>query len=139
MINQVTLVGRAGKDPDCKTFNNGKIVCNLSMAIKRPAAGEDKTETDWFHIKLWGKQAEVAQKFLKKGHLFGVIGELREEKWEDNGSKRSKVVVHGNRFILMQPKDKDSDGGSTTTASSDAGNAPDDFDPFAGDEDDGWS
>jgi single-strand DNA-binding protein len=103
MINNVTLVGRAGGDPDIKTFSNDNKLAELNMAIKRYVKGKEPA-TDWFQIKVWGDQANVVQQYIKKGHLFGVIGELQVESWEKNGEKRSKVVIHARRIQLMEPK-----------------------------------
>lgn len=101
MINNVVLVGRAGGDPEAKTFSSGSKVVSLNMACNRPTK---EKETDWFQVKIWGKAAETAEKYIKKGHLFGVEGRLQQETWEDNGNKRSKVVVVANAVRLMQPK-----------------------------------
>ncbi len=101
MINNVVIVGRAGKAPELKTFSSGAQVASLSMAIKRPTK-ED--ETDWIDVKIWGKSAEIAQKYIKKGDLFGVEGRLHQETWEQEGQKRSKLIVAANNVRLMQPK-----------------------------------
>ena len=103
MINNVVLVGRAGANPTIKTFNSGSKVAELNMALNR--GSKDKQETDWFHVKFWDKQAEIAEAYIKKGHLFGVTGELQEEKWEKNGQEQRRVVVIGRTLKLMQPKD----------------------------------
>ena len=101
MINNVCIAGRAGRDPEMKEFNSGKILAELTMAIQR-----NKEETDWIDIKLWGKAAETAQKFIKKGMPFGVTGRLQQEKWIDNnGNSRSKIAVHANAIHLF-PKGK---------------------------------
>ncbi len=102
MINNVVLVGRAGADPTIKTFSSGAQLVELNMAVNR--GGKDKQETDWFQIKIWGKVAEIAEQYVKKGHLFGIIGELQQERWEKNGEKLSKVVVVARGLKLMQPK-----------------------------------
>lgn len=105
MLNSVCLVGRAGSDPEIKTFSSGSILAELRMALTRPGKDKGTTETDWFQVKLWGQPAETAKAYLKKGHLFGITGELQEEHWESNGQKRSKVVVVARTLKLMQPKD----------------------------------
>ncbi len=100
-MNNVCLVGHAGKDPDVKVFEGGKTKVTISMAVQRPT--KDK-QTDWFDIEIWEKQAEIAKQYLKKGHRFGIVGRLQQQTWEDNGSKRSKVTVVARDLQLLQPK-----------------------------------
>lgn len=105
MINSVALVGRAGGDPSVRTFESGSKVAEINMALTRP--GKDgKKETDWIQVKVWGKAAEVAEQYIKKGHLFGVTGELQQESWTKDGDKRSKIVVVARQLKLMQPKNE---------------------------------
>jgi len=136
VINSVTLVGRAGGDPEATVFNNGNKVVSISMALKRRVKEQDLT--DWVQIKLWGKSADVAQEYIRTGHLFGVVGELRQESWESNGQKRSKLVVNAQTLKLMQPK---GDGGSSENTQTNDAPPADDYDPFADDSADaviGW-
>lgn len=100
-MNNVCLVGNAGKDPDVKTFDGGKKKVSISMACRRPTK-EDKT--DWFDIEIWEKQAEIAEQYLKKGHRFGIVGRLQQQTWEENGSKRSRIMVVARELQLLQPK-----------------------------------
>lgn len=103
MLNNVTLVGRAGKSPEVRHFESGKIKGTVNMAVNR--ISKDK-ETDWFPIEAWGKQAEIMGEFVKKGHKFGVVGELRNEEWEDEDGKHRKTIVVAQRIILMQEKNE---------------------------------
>lgn len=110
MLNNVSLVGRAGKDPEIKNFQSGSKVATLNMAVTRPTK---EKETDWFTVKIWGNQAEIASKYIKKGHVFGVTGSLRTEEWEKDGTKHSKVVVVANQVTLLNPKKDGSGGGGS--------------------------
>jgi single-strand DNA-binding protein len=107
MLNNVSLVGRAGKDPEIKNLNSGSKVAIVTMACTRPTK---ERETDWITVKIWGKQAEIAQQYLKKGHLFGINGSIRNEEWESNGEKRSRLVVVANNITLLSPKSSKKDG-----------------------------
>lgn len=115
MINSVVLVGRAGGDPSVKTFNSGAKVAEINMALDRYQGKDKEKATDWITVKMWSteyqKLADTAQEYIKKGHLFGIVGELQQETWEDNGNKRSKIVVVARQLKLMQPK-----SGNTTPA-----------------------
>jgi single-strand DNA-binding protein len=99
-INSITLVGRAGRDPEVRYFESGSCVANLSLAVNR--IGRD-TPPDWFSLAAWGKQAEVAADYVRKGSLLGITGSLGEERWTDraSGEERSKLVVRVNRLDLL--------------------------------------
>jgi single-strand DNA-binding protein len=99
-INAITLVGRAGRDPEARYFESGTTVANLSLAVNR--IGRD-TPPDWFNLAIWGKQAEVAADYVRKGSLLGITGSLAEERWTDrtSGEERSKLVVRVNRLDLL--------------------------------------
>ena len=103
-LNVVTLVGRAGRDPEVKYFESGKVVCNFTLAVNRPTKKSD--EPDWFDLEIWGKTAEVAASYVKKGSLIGVHGSLKLETWSDRatGASRSKPVIAVDRLDLLGSK-----------------------------------
>ena len=108
-MNCITLTGRAGRDPEVRYFESGTMVANLTLAVNRMKRDEDP---DWFNLEIWGKQAQVAADYVRKGSLIGVIGSVRNESWTDRttGEKRSKVVIRVDRLELMGSK-KDSEQG----------------------------
>ncbi len=109
-VNSITLVGRAGRDPDVKYFESGSVVANLTMAVNRRSRDE---EPDWFNLEIWGKQAQVAADYVKKGSLIGVNGSFKLDRWNDKntGEERSKPVVRVDRLELMGSKrDQESSG-----------------------------
>ena len=61
-VNSVTLVGRAGRDPEMRYFESGSMVANLTMAVNRRSRDD---EPDWFNLEIWGKQAQVAADYVK--------------------------------------------------------------------------
>lgn len=103
-LNVVTLVGRVGSDPDVKYFESGSVVCNLALAVNRRSSRDEKP--DWFNLELWGKTAEVAANYVRKGSLIGVSGSLKLEHWQDRstGVDRSKPVVRVERLELLGSK-----------------------------------
>ncbi|BAZ85308.1 single-stranded DNA-binding protein [Dolichospermum compactum] len=109
-INVVTLVGRVGGDPDMKYFESGKVLCQLTLAVNRRSRNNDKP--DWFNLELWGKTAEVAGNYVRKGGLIGVKGSLRFDTWSDRqtGVNRSKPVILVDQLDLLGSK-RDSEGG----------------------------
>ena len=106
-INSVTLVGRAGRDPEVRYFESGTVVANLTMAVNRRSREE---EPDWFNLEIWGKQAQVAADYVKKGSLIGVTGSFKLDSWKDRntGEDRNKPVVRVDRLELLGSK-RDSD------------------------------
>lgn len=108
-LNIVTLVGRVGGDPNVKYFESGRVVCNLTLAVNRPTSKND--QPDWFNLEIWGKTAEIAADYVRKGSLIGVKGSLKFEYWEDRntGASRSKPVIRVDKLDLLGSKrDNDS-------------------------------
>ena len=106
-INSVTLVGRPGRDPEVRYFESGTVVANLTMAVNRRNRDD---EPDWFNLEIWGKQAQVAADYVKKGSLIGITGSFKLDTWKDRntGEDRNKPVVRVDRLELLGSK-KDSE------------------------------
>ncbi|EGR1072044.1 single-stranded DNA-binding protein [Vibrio cholerae] len=107
-INKVTLVGNLGSDPEVRYMPSGGAVATLSIATSETwrdkTTGEQKEKTEWHRVTVFGKLAEIARDFLKKGSQVYVEGELRTKKWQDqSGEDRytTAVVVQGYRGILQ--------------------------------------
>jgi len=114
-VNSITLVGRAGRDPEVRYFESGSVVANLTLAVNRRSSGD---EPDWFNLEIWGKQAQVAADYVRKGSLIGVIGRVGQQKWTDRntGEERSKTVVTVERLELLGPRpDPDTPSGPPAT------------------------
>lgn len=92
-LNIVTLVGRAGRDPELKFFESGKVLCTFTLAVNRISKNTD--QPDWFDIEIWGKDAEIAGNYVRKGSLIGIKGNLRFDHWQDRntGVNRSKPII----------------------------------------------
>ena len=108
-VNSITLVGRAGRDPEVRYFESGSVVANLTLAVNRRSSGD---EPDWFNLEIWGKQAQVAADYVRKGALVGIIGSFKLDRWTDraSGEERSKPVVRVDRLELLGSK-RDGEGG----------------------------
>jgi single-strand DNA-binding protein len=103
-VNIVLLVGHAGQDPEIRTTATGSSVCKLNLATNRRVKRGDAwvEETDWHRIELWGRTAEVASQYVKKGRAIGVEGELRTDAWTDkDGASRKSVYVRAHRLHLL--------------------------------------
>lgn len=105
-INNVVLLGRLGRDPDLKFFDNGNAVCQFSLALDRgPDKNGEEQGPTWVPVKIWGKQAQIAGDFLKKGGLVAIAGKLELEEWKTrDGEPRSKLIVVAYRFTSCSPR-----------------------------------
>ena len=79
-INTINLVGRAGREPDVRYFESGSTVANFTLAVNRRSRDE---EPDWFNLEIWGKQAQIAADYVKKGSLIGITGSFKIDSWKD--------------------------------------------------------
>jgi single-strand DNA-binding protein len=98
-INCIHLVGRAGSDPEIKFFDKGTKLTKVNVAVRR---GKNE-QPSWVPLQFWGRLAEVAGDYVKKGDLIEVIGELKLEEWTDSqtGVKRSKPVVNVDKLEML--------------------------------------
>lgn len=130
--NSVQLIGHLGKDAEVTTLNNGSKVAKFSIATNesyKDKQGNKVDKSQWHNVVCFGKVADVAEKYFKKGTFLLVQGKLNHESWEKDGVKKYATNVILEQFQFL--------GGSTTNnQTSDtpaAYNAPfapaDDFDP----------
>jgi len=86
-VNKVILIGNLGNDPEVRYMNNGDPVCSFSLATteswKDKNTGEKKEQTEWHRVVVYGKLAEIIEKYSKKGSQLYVEGRLRARKWTD--------------------------------------------------------
>ena len=109
-INSINLVGRAGREPDVRYFESGTTVANFTLAVNRIGKGD---EPDWFNLEIWGKQAQIAADYVKKGSLIGISGSFKIDSWKDKntGEDRFKPVVRVDRLNLLSSR-KETDNGN---------------------------
>ncbi|MGI0492014.1 single-stranded DNA-binding protein [Alkalinema pantanalense CENA528] len=121
-LNVITLVGRVGGDPDVKYFESGSVKCRLTLAVNRNSRNND--QPDWFNLELWGRQAEVAEQYVRKGSLVGVKGSLKFDTWVDRntGANRTSPVILVDRLELLGSR-RDNE----TSMNSGGGGYEDDF------------
>jgi single-strand DNA-binding protein len=102
-INQVILVGRITRDAELRYTASGSALCNFSIAVnRRVKKGEQwMDEASFFDLTLWDKQAENLNKYLVKGTQVAIQGELRQDRWEKDGQKFSKVQVFVSNLQLL--------------------------------------
>ena len=106
-INKVILLGRAGKDPDVRYPSQGQTVVSFPLATTdrgyTAANGTQVPErTEWHNIVMWGRNAEVAANYIKKGTQLYIEGKLRTRAWEDNNQiKRYVTEIYVDNFELL--------------------------------------
>ncbi|WP_229623981.1 single-stranded DNA-binding protein [Vibrio parahaemolyticus] len=107
-INKVILVGNLGGDPEVRYMPNGGAVANITIATSESwrdkATGEQREKTEWHRVALYGKLAEVAGEYLRKGSQVYIEGQLQTRKWQDQqGQDRytTEVVVQGYQGIMQ--------------------------------------
>ena len=116
-VNKVIIVGTLGQDPEVKYLTNGNAVCNLSLATseewKDKQTGEKKSKTEWHRVVMFGKIAEIAGEYCRKGSQVYIEGKLETREWEKDGVKRYtteiKVDMQGTMQLLGG---KPADGGN---------------------------
>jgi single-strand DNA-binding protein len=102
-INHVVLVGRLTRNAELKYTNNGSAVSKFSLAINQRRKKDDQwvDESHFFDIVLWGKTAESLNQYLVKGKQIGIEGQLRQNRWEQDGQARSKVEIFATNVMLL--------------------------------------
>jgi single-strand DNA-binding protein len=104
-VNRVMLVGRLGRDPETRYTSGGQAVANFSVATDesyKDRNGERQKRTEWHKIVVWGKQAEIAQQYLKKGALVFIEGRIQSREWQDKeGQKRTSFEIVANNFRML--------------------------------------
>ena len=128
-VNKIVLVGHLGADPESRFTPSGVAVTTFNMATNeswKNKEGEYEDRTEWHRIVLYGKAAETASKYMKKGQLTYVEGRIRTRSWEDKeGMTRYTTEVLGDRFTMLGRK-----GENQSVAPAEASGDDDDDLPF---------
>ena len=104
MINKVILLGRLGKDPVVRRLENGRVVANVTLATNDyyTKDGQRLESTEWHNLEMWDKQAETAEKYLKKGSLLYLEGKIRTDRYTDaDGQERQARKIRVGSFQMM--------------------------------------
>jgi len=125
-VNKVILVGRLGRDPETRYTSSGQPVANFSIATDetyKDRNGERQKRTEWHKIVVWGKQAEIAQKYLTKGSLIYLEGRIQSREYNDrDGNKRTSFEIVCSNFRMLGSR-ADSAGGRMAAGAGAAGAA----------------
>lgn len=119
-VNKVILVGNLGRDPETRTFPNGDMVANVTVATtdkwRDKSTGESRTATEWHRVSFHGRLAEIASQYLRKGSQVYIEGSLRTRKWMDQQTGQERFAVDI-RADVMQMLGGRQDGGGGYGAS----------------------
>jgi single-strand DNA-binding protein len=112
-VNSVVEIGNLTRDAELKYTAGGTAVCKFSIAVNyRKKKGDQwEDEANFFDVNIWGKQAEDLHKYLVKGKTVAVDGELRQERWQQEGQNRSKVYIIAHFIQLLGGKNNENHGG----------------------------
>lgn len=126
-INKMILVGNLGNDPEIRYMPNGGAVANITVATseswKDKQSGEQRESVEWHRVVLFGKVAEIAGEYLKKGSQVYIEGQLKTRKWEKDGVERysTEIVVNVGGTMQMIGKAPEGGSGGGNRSSSNAG------------------
>jgi single-strand DNA-binding protein len=115
-LNKVMIIGNVTRDPEIKYTPQGRAVTDIGIAVNRvftPEGGERREETTYIDVTLWGRTAETAAEYCKKGRSVYVEGRLQLDTWEDktSGQKRSKLRVVAENYQLLDRRPGGASGG----------------------------
>ena len=115
MVNKVILVGNLGRDPERRSTPSGQQVATFSVATSRrwrDRDGNRQEQTEWHNVVVWGRQAEVAGEYLKKGRQIYIEGRLQTRSWDDKqtGEKKYRTEVICENFQMLGQRGGDGGG-----------------------------
>lgn len=112
MLNRVTIIGRVGKDPEIRRTQSGDAVANFSVATTKKwkdKGGQQQEHTEWHRVSFFGRIAEVVEKYVSKGSLLYVEGELHTRKWQSaDGKDNYTTEIKGSELKLLDRKSESS-------------------------------
>lgn len=104
-VNRATIIGNLGNDPETRYTQSGDAICNISVACSdrwKDKSGEMKEHTEWLRVSFFGKLAEIAGNYLRKGSQVYVEGSIRTRKWQDqSGNDRYTTEIRGDVMKML--------------------------------------
>lgn len=123
-VNKVILIGNLGKDPEVRYTPNGLAVANVSIATtevwKDKQSGENQERTEWHRVAFYGRTAEIAGEYLRKGSKIFVEGRLQTRKWQDKNTGQDRYTTE---IIADTLQMLDSKGGNNNSSNFNDSNA----------------
>lgn len=114
-LNKVQLIGNLTRDPEVRQIPSGQMVCTVGVATNRrwkdQNTGDYKDQTEYHNVVCWGRLAEIAGQYLKKGTKVYFEGRLQTRSWDDdNGKKNYRTEIVAENMIMLSPKGAAADG-----------------------------
>jgi len=127
-VNKVILIGHLGADPETRAMPSGSSVANLRIATteswRDKQSGEQQERTEWHRVALFGRLAEIAGEYLRKGSQVYIEGSLRTRKWQDKqGNERYSTEIVGNEMQMLGGRGA-AGAGATGASAGASGGAP---------------
>lgn len=141
-LNKVMLIGNLGRDPEVKYTTSGQAVATFTLATTRQWTGKDgskQEDTQWHNIKAWGRLAEIAQQYLKKGRQVYVEGRIETRSYDDkDGNKKWFTDINASSILMLGRKEEGTGGTPYRSEEPQAQPQPygEPSTPMGGDEDD---
>ena len=127
-INKVIIIGNLGNDPEMRYSADGKAIANISVATtetRKDKAGEKQEKTEWHRVSMFGRLAEIAGEYLKKGSSVYIEGKLQTRKWQDKeGNDRYTTEIVANEMKMLGGRASGGDTGMDKPASNNVGAKP---------------
>jgi single-strand DNA-binding protein len=125
-VNKVILIGNLGADPETRAMPSGMTVANLRIATSESwrdkQSGEQQERTEWHRVALFGRLAEIAAEYLRKGSQVYIEGSLRTRKWQDKqGNERYSTEIVGNELQMLGGRGGGGGGGGMGAGSAGGG------------------
>ncbi|MDE2259961.1 MAG: single-stranded DNA-binding protein [Betaproteobacteria bacterium] len=124
-VNKVILVGNLGRDPEVRYMPDGAAITNISVATTdtwKDKAGEKQERTEWHRVAFFGKLAEIAGEYLKKGSQVYLEGRLQTRKWQDkDGQDKYTTEIVADRMQMLGSRSGGNAGGETPAGSGGGG------------------
>jgi len=119
-VNKVILIGNLGRDPETRYTADGAAITNITIATSRKykdSSGQQQEETEWHRVAFFGRLAEIAGEYLKKGRPVYVEGRLRTRKWQDKeGQDRYTTEIVADQMQMLGSREGMGGGGDIDTA-----------------------
>lgn len=126
-LNSVLVEGNLTRDPVLNTTSGGRSVCSFAVATHRKRSREEQSDSDtsFFDVEVWARQAETCAEFLRKGRGVRVVGRLKQDRWKDpEGRPRSKVKIVAEHVEFRPMRRKPEEGEDVEASSEEAVSAP---------------
>jgi single-strand DNA-binding protein len=126
-LNQTIIIGRLTKDPELTYTPSGKAVCKISIANNQGA--KEKPLVNFFDVQCWEKLAENIAKYMKKGNMISVCGDLQQHRWDKDGKTQSRIIINAHEIQFLSSPVK------TESAEMNIDDKPQMGNPYSNDDD----